>query len=806
MRRILLSILAPAIVFASGIADSASVPDAAQTDRHQQAVELARNGDFETALALLADLRAGAPEDLALLYDETVILNWAGFDERTLANAESIDIDTAPDYVLETVGKAARNTGRYDEAIRWYRELLRRAPDNLDARLGLAFSHADAGSPEEAYRLLAFIPGEDSTQVYLDLAEAYVHERAGRLVEALASYQRIVEYDPRNTTALRGMALVLRDLLLPSDALALAEQHPGILDKSEIEQLEADVAAMAIREGAEAQQPVSAAGESTEDALARIDTLLADPAIQPEVRRRLEYDRIVALTDRGQTAEAIVAFEALDGDRSAHPVYVLVSASSAYLGERRPTEARRLLEHALRTAPDDLELRFQLFWVYSELQQYADAQALADGLLAEIEAHPGRDPEKAGEGSPAHLRAAILVGLSRAYADQLDDAQEHFESMLTEMPHNTEVRLELASLYRWRGWTDRSLREYRQVLAVDPDFLAARIGAAHVLLDAHEYDDVERELAGLEARYGGQSAVRDLARRWQLHNLSEARIDARFGKSSGTTFGEDQYDVEASWYSRPLENRYRVLVFTNDAYAEFPEGNTHRRRAGIGIDYRYGRWHADAALTKDRSGGDTGITLSADYRFDDHLEFAGRFETESMATPLRGYRAGVSSRLASASARYAPDESTSVGITGSAQDLSDGNAVQSLFVNAATRIVNRPRYKVFVLADLYTSARERDDVAYFSPRHDFSWTGGLRADWMTWRRYDLDVSQTLRLEAGQYNQADFSPGAIWAVEYRISLSTGRGWYTNLGVRQHRAHYDGNAEDATFFTAGIEGRF
>jgi biofilm PGA synthesis protein PgaA len=363
MRRIILSILAPAIVFASGIADGASVPDAEQTERHQQAVELARNGDFEKSLTLLADLRTGEPGNLDLLYDETVILNWAGFDERALANAESIDISTAPDYVLESVGKAARNMGRYDDAIRWYGELLRRAPDNLDARLGLAFSHADAGNPEEAYRLLESIPGEDPTQLYLDLAEAYVHERAGRLVEALASYQRVVEYDPENAAALRGMALVLRDLLLPSDALALAKQHPGILDKSEIEQLEADVAAMAIREGAEAQQPVSATGESTGDVLARINSLLADPAIRPEVRRRLEYDRIVALTDRGRTAEAIEAFEALDGDRSAQPVYVLVSASSAYLGERRPAEARRLLEHALQRAPGDLEIRFQLFWV-----------------------------------------------------------------------------------------------------------------------------------------------------------------------------------------------------------------------------------------------------------------------------------------------------------------------------------------------------------------------------------------------------------------------------------------------------------
>ena len=806
MRRILVSFLALAIVFATAIADSASVPNASREAAHEQAVELARNGDLEEALTILADLRDAAPEDLSLLYDETVILNWAGFDDRALANAESIDVDTAPDYVLETVGKAARNTGRFGEAIRWYGALYSRAPDNLDARLGLAFSHADAGNPEEARRLLTFPPGEDHSRIHLDLAEAYIHERAGRLIDALDRYQRILDYDPGNTAALRGLALVLRDLLLPRKALALAKQHPGILDKSEIEQLEADVAAMTIREGAEAQQPVSRAHESTDDALAQIDTLLADPAIRPEASLRLEYDRIVALTDRGRTAEAVMAFESLDAAPSTLPIYVLASAASAYLGERRPAHARRLLEHALERAPDNYELRFQLFWVYSELQQYAEAQALADSLLAEIESHPGRDPERAGEGSSAHLRAAILVGLSRAYADQLGDAQQHFESMLSEMPHNTDVRQELASLYRWRGWTDRSLHEYRQVLAVDPDFLTARIGAAHALLDAREYDDVERELADLETRYVGEPAVRSLARRWELHNLSEARIDARFGKSSGATFGEDQYDVEARWYSRPFENRYRVLLLTHDSYAEFPEGNTHRRRAGVGVEYRYARWRAHAALTAARSGGDAGISMVADYRYSDHLELAGRLETESTATPLRGYRAGVSSVLASASARYAPDELTSVGITGSAQDLSDGNAVQSLFLNGATRIVNQPRYKVFVLADLYTSAREREDVAYFSPRHDFSWSGGARASWMTWRRYDLDLSQTLRLEAGQYNQASFSPGAIWAAEYSISLAIQQRWYTNLGMRRQRAHYDGAAEYATFVVAGLEGRF
>jgi hypothetical protein len=43
------------------------------------------------------------------------------------------------------------------------------------------------------------------------------------------------------------------------------------------------------------------------------------------------------------------------------------------------------------------------------------------------------------------------------------------------------------------------------------------------------------------------------------------------------------------------------------------------------------------------------------------------------------------------------------------------------------------------------------------------------------------------------------------MEYGISLSIGHRWYSNLGIRRQRAHYDGAPEHATFFVAGIEGR-
>ena len=56
-------------------------PSAFADDRdpaHDEAVELARSGDYEAALEIIARLRRESPQDLDLIYDETVILVWAG--------------------------------------------------------------------------------------------------------------------------------------------------------------------------------------------------------------------------------------------------------------------------------------------------------------------------------------------------------------------------------------------------------------------------------------------------------------------------------------------------------------------------------------------------------------------------------------------------------------------------------------------------------------------------------------------------------------------------------------------------------
>ena len=786
------------------------VAEASESDtlveRHAQAIAMAREGELDASLELIEALRAEDPENLQLIYDEIVVLQWADRDDSAVALAAEIDSEIAPDYVLRAVAKSWRNLGELETSANWYQLALTQSESDVDARIGLANVYADAGRFFDARQVLRDHPDPENHVVRLNLAEAYVLERQGRVTEALGRYQRVLEHEPENPLALRATFLLLRSLLLPREALALARQHPGTARDDEIVQLEADVAALRIRFGAQSSYPAPQRFAGTDRALSDIDALLARNDLDPAVRQRLGYDRIVALTDRLLSAEAIEEFEAAQAPIDETPVYVLSAIGRSYSNERQPELARYYLETALDRDPGNLEIQFRLFYVYADLQEHELALNLAQRLLESLPPVRQVPGSTVVQGSEEYLRAAIMVGLARAYADQLAESQQHFEKILAALPHNTDIRQELANVYRWRGWIDRSLSEYAQVLAVEPGLVSARLGNAHTQLDNRDYVSVEQELEYLEENYPLEPAIAGLEKRWNDHNRYELFIDSSVGRSSGSTFGEDQYRIDATWYTKPIAYNYRAFVSTHDAYAEFPEGEGRRERIGAGVEYRQKRWLATAELAGDRSGGGVGLRGSLDYRLSDFFKVGGKLETHSDSMPLRGERAGISSDLLGLNAAYTPNESTAIEAGLTFQDFSDGNASRSLYVSGRQRVVNRPEYKLELLGDIYTGSSDNDSVPYFSPLKSSSWSVGASNNWLMYRRYDFGLSHNLTGRIGQVDQSGFAADSTWSLEYRFYADFNSRWQTYLGVSRNSNVYDGGREYATYVSAGLRGLF
>jgi biofilm PGA synthesis protein PgaA len=773
---------------------------------HARAIELAHAGEYDDSLAIIDELRAADPANLQLRYDQIVVLGWAGRDEQAIALVSGIEAEDAPGYVLHAMAKSWRNLGNFDDAARWYSVLLGQNDRDLEARTGLAMAFADAGRFADARQVLDADPDPDSNHVRLRLTEGYVLERQGRPLEALASYQDVLDGQPGNRAALRPMVLLLRSILLPQEALALARQHPGVISDDEIVNLEADVVALRIRFGAQSSYPATQKFVGTDNALSVLDEVLARSDLAPAVRQRLSYDRVVALTDRMHSAKAIEEFEKILAPTEDHPVYVLAAVGRAYLDERKPELARYYLETALERDPQNIEIQFRLFYAYADLQEHELALKLAQSLVRNLP--PVRQVPGTGQvrSSEEYLRAVIMVGLARAYADQLAQSQEHFEHLSTTLPHNTDIRQELANVYRWRGWIDRALSEYAQVLAVEPGLISARVGNAHTQFDDRDYASVERELLYLRERYPFEPAITGLEKRWDIHNRQEMTVDASTGQSSGQTFGEDQYQVDAAWYSAPLAHRYRAFVTTHDAFAEFPEGDQQRKRIGAGAEYRHKRWLASAQLSSDRGGGELGLRGAIDYRISDYLDVGGRLETHSNSMPLRGERAGISSDLLGLSAEYSPHESTVIEGGLVLQDFSDGNASRSLYVSGQQRVLNLADYKMSLLGSIYSGSSREDDVPYFSPKSSFSWSVGVSNDWLMYRRYDFGLSHNITANLGQVDQSGYGPEPTWSLEYQFHANFNPSWGAYIGLSRNSNVYDNTREYATYVLGGLWGRF
>jgi biofilm PGA synthesis protein PgaA len=778
--------------------------DDAVAARHAAAIAAARAGRYDEAIATLDELRGADPADRSLRDDAIIVRGWAERDRDVLELAGLLQPDDATLDVVRTVAKSARNLHRYDLAALWYERAVALAPTAADGRIGLAMTQADAGEIGAADATLAAIDAAQSDTPEVRAARAYVRERAGAPLAALTEYEALLARDPDDRIALRGKALALRALLLPDQALALAAAHPGVLTEAEVARLKVDRLAIELRLAARTPYPESGRRERAEATLARLDEAL--PSVdEPAARRALLLDRVVALGEAGQSAAAVAAFESLPKADAAPPTYVLIAVSDAYREQQRPDASLRVLQTAAAASPTDLQVQLALIYTYLDLENFGAAFALADGLVQRLPAANSAAGSPVVKGNEDWLRAELTAGVAYAYGDQLAAAQTRFEGLLGAAPGNLEVRHELANVYRWRGWLDRSLFEYRQVLTVDPQLLAARVGYAYAQLDAREYAEVDESVAALEHERGLEPAVAKLAEEWQLHNRSDLEVVASNAASTGATFGSDSYRIDATWHTRPQDYRWRALVHVHEAYAAFPEGDAWRRRVGGGVEYRAPRFTASGELSGASTGGEAGWHGDVDWRLSDLWNVAALLDMNGNDVPLRGYRVGVEADVAGVTATFARDESMSIGAGVRVQRYSDDNAAESLFVDGRYRLVNAPRAKLELTGELGTSRSDRNDVVYYSPLRDTTVLVGLHNEWRLFRRYEHSVTQNADIAIGRYGQSGFPAGGIWRARYEIAWQPGRRLAVSAGIERSRQFFDGAVEHSTGLVASVRAR-
>ena len=790
------------LLFAGFVAPAFASDQEELTQRHEAAVLAARNGEFDHALQQLEQLRQQYPEHRRLLVDETIILSWAGRDSAVLANASLLNAATDSLDVVVVVAKSNRNLGQFAEASAWYDAVLDRQADNVDARLGLVMSLTDAGDFARAESELAEFPAEVAATIPVLRGNAYLLQAQGRLLEVLPAYDRMLVADPGNRDVLRDKAMVLRQLLLPEHALELAESYPGILNEAEIRGLEADELALAIRYGAQVYETDDADVVDSKRALAQLDVYLdALPAESP-LRVPLRKDRLIALVDASRFKDAVAEYEWLNSHNEKLPVHLLFAAAQAYSAEGQPEEARDLLLICREQEPENFDYRVEEYYVLLELGELDLAIRRAEEMLERQE--PIVRDRYEPKPNPKYLMSKLRIVLAKAYADRLDEAQQDLERLAEEAPHNASVRQELAAIYLWRGWPERALAQYDQILTIYPKHEGARVGWAEAQYEKQQFQLVEKEITALLQDYPDDRQVLELHKRWQLHSRGRLIVESSFGSSSGNTFGSSHYTVNGWWFSAPKNDWYRGYVHTFDTFAEFPEGDGRRRRVAAGVDYRRGAWTARGELSTPRWGGDAGLHTEVDHRLSDVWSLGASMEFNSYDMLLRGYINDVQNDQLSLRANFTPTEMTSAGANVTMAKFDDANKRRSVSVYGNHRVLNEPRWKIDATAFAYASRNSLDEASYFNPQRDHSLAVGALIHWNQLHRPDRRIYHRLHPQVGTYDQRGFGKESVWRLDYELELQLNRRWSVRLGAGRGRHAYDGGTEYSTTFLLGLEG--
>ncbi len=793
-----------------------------QTERDEalivDAVLQARRGELEEALATLEPMLAKRPDDRQLKIDYMVLLGWAGRDEEALQQAEGFDLEVAPPYLIESLAKSARNVGRFDQAVELYTLATTRRPGRAAGYGGLAMAQADAGRSEEALQTLA--PALQAHPKNRDLlfAGGYAHERSGNRLEALWAYEEILRLDPRHREASRRRLLMLSALGAPGPALREGGENAGLLSTDEMDHVTADWAAAKVRWGEIPAPGYEVRFAETDEAIAMLDDrirqLTAEKGLSetatPVLRAR--FDRMVALRNRYRMTDVVAEYERLGAQNVAVPVYGHQAAGDAYLYLERPREAEVAYREALSRDPQNFNIQTALFWALIDQGQFEPATEIIDRLEAE---QPAWRINRSNPARPVYgknenrLLAAATAAQARAFADDLQGAQERMEGLTGQAPFSHDLRQRLGYVYLWRGWPRRALAEYEQVLASDPQLLDARVGRGEALLDLGEYRAAQASIDRLETEYPETKQVAKLRRRWEIHNKGIFTTSLGFGSDSQGDQDTDSFRIDSYLYSRPMAYNWRLFgrSYYEKGDLDIEDDDVSVQRESIGLQYGGRDLVSFVALDRNReTDKDMGVSGGLGWNLNDHWAVGVAMDSSSLEVPLRARYRDIEAWSAGAEVIYRAHESAQVRASLQRLDFDDDNIRVSGLLAYEQRVINGPYFKLPVTLELYGSRNSKEDRPYFNPESDLSGTVTADLRWLLWRWYRRSFAHHLAFSGGFYRQKDFDTEGVGAVRYEHDWQISDTLALLYGVTWRRRVYDGDSEKGTWSYFTVDWRF
>jgi predicted O-linked N-acetylglucosamine transferase (SPINDLY family) len=369
--------------------------------------------------------------------------------------------------------------GRFGEAERLYREVLRVRPKDFEALHMLGILKLQQEQAEDAVRLIGAALTVDRRSVAAHSNHGLALAALKRHEEALASYERALKIAPRNADALTNRADALCDLGRAVEALASYDQAVTINPRH--------VAAL-VNRGLVLREL-----GRTAEALASYDAAVAADPGDVEAWN----NRGVALHDLGRQSEALASYERA---LVLSPDYVdaLVNRGNALLALKRPAEAAASYARVLVLKPDLADAHNYRGHALADLGHFEEALASYDKAIAIQPKH-----------SEARLNRARVLGK----LDRHEEAIAEYDLLLASKPDLPNLLSDIAHCYattcHWSGLPELvqelTIGAVAGTMAVDPFMFLGfettpqqQLDCARNWLRLKKISAVKREWAPLE--------------------------------------------------------------------------------------------------------------------------------------------------------------------------------------------------------------------------------------------------------------------------------------------------------------------
>jgi biofilm PGA synthesis protein PgaA len=779
-------------------------------------IESARKGAVAPAIKKLEEWLTANPQNDRVVYDLVTLKDQAGQHGDVIQYARLILVPATPSYALKAFGHSARMINRPQEAEAAYQLVLKKTPNDTEALAGLAYVRMTQNRFLQARdHIVSHLPKVASRYTRRDfpllVALAELHERQGDWLLAASVYQDVLRLDPGFRYALRGRVFALERADAPYLAKRLADSAPEAFNAEEKRRLAHAAAAQLVGLGrAQAGIGEDASRFSTTDrALAQSAQVLREfgPAATTQ------FDRLVALRDRGRMTEAVELHQALVASNVRVRAYAKAAAADAYLYLQRPEMARDLYLEALADTSaaggvPDPEWQFSLLYAYSEAEQHDEALALADRMLKETPLLSPRSVPGIERSNPAYVRAALMAALVRLYADRPQEAEARLKLLLERAPDNQDVRAAWASLQAARGRPRAALDEF-MVLQVDsPASITAALGRGNMLLALNEYGAARSILPPLLETSPERRSIQDFARRIDLYGSPQLRVETNIGRGAEAAGAESVFD--AALYSAALTEtlgeRYRVFTHVSRSQSTIRSagpGNADgdfvpRTRGGVGVNYRSQAITAEAQVNRAvTTAAKTGLAAAVAWTPNDPWSARAVLDTNVNDLPPAAFRERTTGKLLKLEASWSAKEARRIGGDISHLRFSDGNNRNAGQAWWTERWVTGPVFKLDTTLGLYGSRNSARDRPYFNPTRDRQASVSARAEWLTARRYARSFRQRVIGTGGMYWQEGFDRGRTGDLRYEHEWSGSDAVALRYGVGRSVHPYDGNPEGRNY---------